>query len=285
MNETDRQPAFGDDTPDSPDALESRGVPVSVRRRRIAMALAATAVALALLLLPAVSTLQPGYHERYPDSRESIKYWSESTHARMSCAGCHMEPGLKATLEYGLRAIPVFYSQLFSGPSKNDLLGPPSSKACNKCHTTDRRVSADGDLLIPHRAHVETLGIECARCHSDLVHSKNPRGLNRPKMTGCTESCHDGKRATDKCAKCHTGKQIPDSHGQKDWLRIHQAESKKTDCESCHAWSPDFCNDCHVKRPASHRGNWKTLHAARARTQGESSCRFCHEAKFCTECH
>jgi hypothetical protein len=266
--------------------LGESNTPIRLRRSGlIAITVAAVLVALALLIVPGITTLQPGYHERFPGSRESIQHWRESSHARMTCGECHLEPGSKGVVEYGLKAIPVFYSQLLSGKRSTDLLGPPSSQACMKCHSTTRQVSADGDLLIPHRTHIDKLGIECAECHGNLVHTKNPRGLNRPRMTGCVESCHDGKRATDKCEKCHTGKQVPDSHRQKNWLQIHQTESKKVECRSCHEWSPDFCADCHSRRPASHQGNWRKLHADKAKTRGESVCRFCHEAKFCTKCH
>jgi len=252
--------------------------------RGIVVGLVALVVLLALVL-PGVLTLRPAYYNRYAATRESIDQWRSSTHARMSCGGCHLEPGLRSHIEYGFKAVPAFYSQLFQGPTENNLLGSPSSAACRKCHTIDRRVSADGDLLIPHLAHIDKLDIECSQCHANLVHANNEKGLNRPPMTGCVASCHNGKTATDQCNDCHTGKQVPDSHKQGNWLKIHQDESKKQDCTSCHGWSPDYCDQCHSKRPDSHSGNWKKNHSKRASAEGDEGCLFCHERAFCEDCH
>jgi hypothetical protein len=104
-------------------------------------------------------------------------------------------------------------------------------------------------------------------------------------MSTCLNLCHDGVKATNKCVKCHTRKQTPASHAAKDWLQIHGSMAEKIDYGKCHSWTPDFCRDCHRKKPASHAGNWKKEHATHAKQRG-NGCLVCHSvATFCKKCH
>lgn len=256
------------------------------RRLVIRVALILLAVAfVVILVLPVVSVLQPGYYRRYPALGERMDNWKTSTHSKISCIACHVEPGAASFVTFAARSVPAFYSQLFTGPSDTNLLPAPSREACQKCHTQYRKVAPSGDLLIPHKAHVEVLDMECNECHKDLVHSLNRRGFNRPEMESCLEQCHDGDTASAECIDCHTRKQTPESHASKDWLAVHGAEAESgVDCAECHDWTPNYCSECHEKRPASHVGNWKKGHAEHAKIRGDG-CLVCHEEKFCKECH
>ena len=238
-----------------------------------------------LLVLPVFSTLQPAYYDRYPSLRGRMAAWRQSTHALVPCSGCHVNPGVGGFMTFAARSIPAFYSQLFFGPQTTNLLQVPDRKACQKCHTSYRQVSAGGDLLIPHRAHVEVLKINCAVCHKNLVHSLNAQGFNKPEMSTCLNTCHNGVTATNQCNKCHTQKAMPANHLQKNWLQIHPTMTKTINCGQCHAWAPDYCRQCHLKRPPTHVGNWKTGHAAVAKAEGTKGCLFCHGQAFCKNCH
>jgi hypothetical protein len=270
--------------PDDTAKVEVDSAPPA-RRRWVPWVIVAAVALLIALVLPVLSTLQPRYYERYPSLRHRMDGWRHSTHARMKCVDCHVDPGAANFLSFAARSVPAFYSQLIQGPSKTNLLRAPDRFACQKCHTTYRRVSPGGDLLIPHRAHVMVLNVNCVVCHKDLVHTKNARGFNRPEMQTCLAECHDGKKATNKCTKCHTRKQTPDSHSQPDWLQVHSTQKGKVNCDSCHGWAPDYCDKCHQQRPKSHTGNWKKNHQFRAKERGKG-CLFCHGgAKFCKKCH
>lgn len=242
-------------------------------------------IAFVAVALPVFSMLQPAYYERYPALRARMGHWETSTHSRISCMECHVEPGVRGALTFAAGSVPAFYSQLLSGPSQTNLLKPPSKAACQTCHTTYRKVAPSGDLLIPHRAHVEVLGMECTECHVDLVHSLNRRGFNRPEMEGCLERCHDGDKASDECVDCHTRKEVPASHRTPDWLGSHGEAASNEACGECHDWTPDYCADCHERRPASHTGNWKKGHA-RPASERSDGCLVCHGGeRFCKECH
>jgi hypothetical protein len=262
----------------------SAGAPA--RKFRFPVKSAIALFLIVLLGLPVVSLLQPEYYRRYPDLGKRMDNWAGSTHARIPCAGCHVTPSPVGFLTFAAKSVPAFYSQLLNGPRPANLFGVPGRAACQECHTSYRQVSPRGDLLIPHRAHVEVLKLDCAVCHKDLVHSRNSLGYNRPMMSACLATCHDGKSATDQCIKCHTRKQVPENHRRKDWLAVHSTLARTIDCGSCHAWSPDYCRTCHLKRPKSHEGNWKTLHATSAKAQGTKGCLVCHEGgKSCKKCH
>ena len=243
-------------------------------------------VVIVVLGLPAFSMLQPRYFERYPDLKSRMHNWSTSTHARIPCSGCHVDPGPQGAIRFGIEAIPAFYSQLLHGPRPSNLLQVPDRFACQKCHTNYRQVSPNGDLLIPHRAHVEVLKINCPVCHKNLVHSRNTEGFNAPEMSTCLNLCHNGVKATNKCVKCHTRKQVPDNHKQPSWLQIHSTMTEKVNCGTCHGWAPNYCRQCHQNRPASHAGNWKKLHQFRVKERGTKGCYFCHGGqRFCKKCH
>jgi len=261
--------------------------PVGSRRvdwKRLAAIAAALAVVV-LLVLPVFSTLQPGYYERYPSLRARMASWRTSTHAKVACGDCHVDPGPIGFVTFAAKSVPAFYSQLLFGPKATNLLSVPNTVACERCHTTYRQISPNGDLLIPHRAHVDVLQIKCAVCHKNLVHSLNTLGFNKPEMATCMV-CHDGKQAVDQCVKCHTQKQVPDNHKAANWLDIHSTMVKTIDCAKCHGFTPDFCHTCHSQRPPSHVGNWKTLHAAAVPVRGVKNCYVCHDVKtFCGKCH
>jgi hypothetical protein len=257
-----------------------------VSRRLLIGGVAAVVILVVLaILVPVISTLQPDYYRRYQALGLRMDHWETSTHSRISCAGCHIEPGFSGVVSFTAASVPAFYSQLISGPDDTNLLRAPRRVACQKCHTSYRSVAPSGDLLIPHRAHVEVLGMECVTCHEDLVHSFNRRGFNRPEMETCLALCHDGDSATDECIKCHTRKDAPDTHMAEDWLVLHGQMAESEDCGACHDWTPGYCAECHEKRPASHVGNWKTGHAVSARIRGDG-CTVCHGGEeFCNQCH
>lgn len=257
-----------------------------MKRRLIIWGAVALIVLVVLALaVPIISTLQPDYYRRYSALGLRMDHWATSTHSRISCAECHVNPGIGGFLTFAVRSVPSFYSQLLQGPDDTNLLKAPEKVACQKCHTSYRSVAPSGDLLIPHRAHVEVLGLECVVCHKDLVHSLNRDGFDRPEMETCLEQCHDGDTASNECVDCHTRKQTPESHMQEDWLQSHGDMAESEDCGQCHDWTPGYCAECHEKRPESHVGNWKSGHAESARVRGDG-CIVCHGGEeFCKQCH
>jgi hypothetical protein len=241
-------------------------------------------VALAVLVLVGVPTylaLRPSFMERYDKYEEPYATWSESTHSEVACRRCHIKPGIVAQTAYAARMLGEYYLSLAPIAREPDLLQPPSNEACNRCHMDLRTVSPSGDLNIPHRAHVDMLGMRCVQCHSHLVHEPGPHGTNTPSMEGCL-TCHDGTTAKADCSACHTDKDPPDTHLQATWLVEHGAAADES-CSSCHEWTEGWCGDCHAKRPRSHGEDWRARH--RYGVEEHRNCEVCHTGEDCIRCH
>ena len=169
--------------------------------------------------VPMYTARQSEYYKGFNGTKDYYRTWKISTHEKMSCIECHVEPGSQNRVIFVARAVGEHYIR-FIASGKTNLFQRPTRQACQECHTTYRVVSASGDLLVPHRAHIEILKMSCADCHHAVVHTQNTRGINTPRMETCLK-CHNGEKASAKCKSCHTEKAYPKSHQAKDWLEVH----------------------------------------------------------------
>ena len=238
------------------------------------------------LVLPVVSMLQPGYYRRYPALGQRMDHWATSTHSKISCAQCHIEPGAKGFLTFAAESIPAFYSQLLQGPTNTNLLKAPSRAACQKCHTSYRRVA-------PERrpAHPAPRARRDAQARMRRL-PQGPRALAQPPRI---QPARDGGRAsrsvttaTRRATSASTAtpaRRRPPATRRRTGSRSTGAWPRPKTAATCHDWTPDYCAECHEKRPPSHVGNWKKDHGPLAKQRGDG-CLVCHGGeKFCKECH
>ena len=268
---------------EDPADREAEGsAPATGRRlaRRVVLALAVGLVL--LLVLGGYLAAQPRFFSRYPGLQPRYTPWAASTHAETGCEGCHVRPRTLDRAIYRVRMAGEFYASLVSRSRIPAVFATPTDEACLACHSDLRTVSPEGDLKIPHRAHVSVLKMRCVECHEFLVHEKSPEGRRTPPMAGCLR-CHDGDRARNACSACHTDKDAPASHKAADWLVVHGRTSVGSDCIRCHKWAADWCSDCHSQRPRSHTADWRKIHGARIARH--RSCEACHAGTFCIRCH
>jgi len=181
-----------------------------LQRRTVLIIVAAVLVVALFVALPAFISSRPAFFDRYPQLEVAYSTWSESTHAEVACEQCHVPPNALARTGYRLLMVGQVYLVPF-GPAAPDVFRTPTNEACLACHNDLRTVSPEGDLQIPHRAHVTVLEMDCVECHNYLVHDESPSGGHVPEMEGCLE-CHDGDRAKDNCTACHTEKAAPATH-------------------------------------------------------------------------
>ncbi len=255
---------------------------MSPARRRLLLRLSVAALVVAVLVVvPGYSALQPGFYKRYAGMTDEYEAWRTSNHAKVACRSCHVRPGF-ARVGHSARMLGEFYLSRMWPSRTPSVLTTPTSAACSDCHFDLRTVSPSGDLLIPHRAHVEILKMDCVACHNYLVHEANPEGKHTPRMVACLE-CHDGEAAKNACTACHTEKAAPENHQSPQWVIVHADEQAKTDCEQCHGWTEDWCADCHSRRPRSHVEKWRSKH--KLQVEKRRNCEACHEAAFCVRCH
>lgn len=235
-----------------------------------------------LVLIPGYIALQPAFVQRYANLSPAHSTWSTSVHAQVSCQQCHVSPRPTAQAAYAARMIGEFYLSLVARNRTPEIYSRPTNAACESCHIDLRTVSPRGDLNIPHRAHVSVLKMECVKCHQYLVHEKSPEGKHTPTMASCL-TCHDGKLAKNSCSTCHTAKAIPDSHKAANWTAVHAQMQDKVDCKPCHAWTENWCADCHARRPRDHGPDWRAKHGDQVKKH--RNCEACHQAAFCVRCH
>jgi predicted CXXCH cytochrome family protein len=166
------------------------------------------------------------------------------------------------------------------------------------------------NLKFNHRLHAPRAG--CDFCHPAEATTTTPGAWDLPSMALCL-TCHDGKRATSRCAACHltepdgrlktdlappgapagAGKLAPsgslrgvDAHGP-TFRRDHaQAGREEGYCLTCHRRSE--CMDCHggvVRPPDIHPSDYVSLHGNDAR-RNTPDCGSCHRNQtFCVGCH
>lgn len=242
------------------------------------------AVVVVLVVVPALFAVQPAVIGGRGDLKVAHETLLLSKHGDVPCQGCHADPKVASQAGYGARMLGQLYLSFVGGDDATASFPPPSNAACLNCHKKLVKTSPKGDLLIPHRAHVDILKVPCVTCHRYLVHEESPEGRHTPPMAVCL-TCHDGKQAKNACTTCHTAKAAPDTHKASDWLVVHPQVAKTTDCAKCHGWIDNWCADCHDRRPPSHTKDWRERHATAVAVKKPRNCESCHVASFCTECH
>lgn len=272
----------------------------NTRRRAVASTIVLAAIVYVLVYGVVEVTSLPGFclrgcHEMEPH----YNTWKASVHAEVRCDACHVHPGFKNKLLHKFVTMKELWAHITDSYERPIIAKEhvPVNEACERCHSTKREFTPTGDLVIPHEKHKGTKGApkKCITCHSRVVHGEPAvldengniirRAKTSPPMELCLDMCHDGKKAPNECEKCHTKKQTPDTHKAANWLQMHGQASKTTDCKKCHAWRPDYCNDCHSQKPDTHLGLWRTDHRKRFVGEAKPGCEACHSNEFCIRCH
>lgn len=211
---------------------------------------------------------------------------------RVTCVDCHFEPGVIGYTRgkiYSLMKLTEYGTRNYeTPPPSTELL---TSTACLECHGSDRRPDfQDGHnvtdasdptypriavmeqykpettIMFPHDYHVNEAQVQCAECHSAVVHG--------------TELIKDKPQADNKpefCASCHAGDIAPILFGE---IKLSGRE--------------------HPGVPKIDTALWRNQHWKLSRGPGEiegvrydkiekDTCLACHkeptEAKNCKSCH
>lgn len=277
---SDEQGGQRDASGSDPARKTARAIP-RTRRRVVRLGVAVLVIAV-LIVVPGYFALQPRFLASHSSVGVEQATLSMSAHAGLACQSCHVPPSLVSQAAYSAKMLGEFYLSFVSPGRRLDVFVPPTNAACQHCHTELVTTSPKGDLIIPHRAHVDVLKLQCVKCHAYLVHAKSPEGKHTPPMAACL-TCHDGKQAKSACVTCHTAKAAPETHKAADWLVVHPLRQQGADCAKCHGWTKNWCADCHARRPPSHSAVWRTTHPAAVKTR--RNCEVCHTASSCARCH
>jgi hypothetical protein len=260
-------------------------------------------------------------------------YPLEGKHAKVKCNDCHADGRYKDTPEtcigchkkddehkgqYGNKCESCHSANSWKeitfnhdADTKYPLRGKHRTTACNECHTGAlyRQKLSDQcwDCHKRDDKHKESLGKDCASCHSESGWKDPPRfdhGRTRFPLLGkhikadCKD-CHKNamyKEAPLDCFACHEkddkhegtlGKACVDCHTERDWKSTEgrfDHDKTKFALRGGHATSKIKCGDCHKGGLKGYRGTDTTCFSCHKKddkhdgTQGQK-CEQCHTDK------
>ncbi len=223
-------------------------------------------------------------HEMTPE----VATWQVSSHSKVSCVACHIEPGVKSLVTHKISALTQLYKHITrTVPDPIVMPHPIKNEACIECHSMARKVTTSGDILIPHDKHLEQ-GIACVACHAGVAHGfVAERGLNGKKdySTWTTEKAEkvmnfdETKLAMEVCMNCH--EQV--NEGKMPWLEhegLGQSEKQRMEESLGYVQKQEENTTGTVAVPAQH-----TTVAAESKLKAPMSCSACHSASMTPDTH
>ncbi|WP_240035307.1 cytochrome c3 family protein [Neobacillus notoginsengisoli] len=249
-------------------------------------------------------------HEMQPE----FATFEASAHSQISCVQCHIQPGAVNMLTHKMKSMKEVYYHLTGIPEQ--IVQTPGEAipniSCQQCHTTNRLVTASGDLMVNHKKHIDE-GIPCITCHAGVAHGKiADRKLNTEKDRHLWTADNAEKLMTKEymdpnmgtCIDCHDKV----NKGQKPWEDVayslpRQVEHGSSKVETADANKAENtgksqqiilqaigmqhedvklsmeCSTCHkeVDTPATHkRDKWKVQHGETA-YKNVDQCVNCHK--------
>lgn len=170
--------------------------------------------------------------------------------------------------------------------------------------------AAAGDLIFPHRTHIEEGGLECSSCHGAADSSRNATDNLLPSLRSCF-SCHDsvetgwaGRASLVPRAQAYIGRFAHKTHtanAKISCLACHKGVEKSVTeseqylpampvCVACHTNKnqPGYCFLCHLKGkkllPRDHQGDYRATHGTAVYAKS-TECTMCHSVDMCQSCH
>ncbi len=150
-------------------------------------------------------------HEMNPN----IFTWEISSHNKVGCLNCH--PNIqKADFIY------KHWKGFYETPIVAKTFIPNGT--CNQCHSETREMSFSRGKIVPHELH-KLKGVDCIDCHGSISHFNISKQLiadgvkdvtkfdskeakkywtDKPVSMATCMRCHNGDKATNKCADCHS---------------------------------------------------------------------------------
>lgn len=195
------------------------------------MLLVIGAIGLVVGVVPALSLLRYtttnpsfclGCHSTGETTDVGKKSLVHPSYSKVPCIECHADP---ARSFRGLFIVAEGYRGGFSAEPER------VSANCRRCHGDILKGESPRfkfnalNIKIPHRFHVETVGVRCTECHSNITHEKSTPATNRPHMEACLR-CHAADAKAASCRKCHPTGLLP---------LPQVALASPAECSRCHS--------------------------------------------------
>lgn len=158
---------------------------------------------------------QAAFCENCHEMKPNLFTWEISSHSRIGCLNCHTNIQ-KGDFLY------KHWRGFFETPIAAKTFIP--NETCNQCHSPNREMSFSRGKIVPHELH-HRKGVDCIDCHSSVSHFNisqrlraagvkdvsnfDPREAkkfrtDKPVGMAVCMRCHNGDKATNKCAACHS---------------------------------------------------------------------------------
>lgn len=216
---------------------------------------------------------------------ESVLIFSHRFHVaeqEFECSSCHID------IESSSKAVDDNLPTMDECGSCHDV---EDDETCGLCHLIADEPEAiertEREILFNHQFHLDN-NVDCMTCHSGIDNSPAAGRHFLPSMKICLD-CHNGQKADNSCAKCHSGNiTLSDIHPL-DWRHQHgdKASSDMNYCLDCHSQN-QFCLSCHFGDNTNrqiHELNFQFTHGLDAQSKN-ADCAKCHSRQmFCVSCH
>lgn len=232
--------------------------------------------------------------------------WQVSTHSRVNCVSCHIDPGPVSFLKFNQSGIKHLYSAAigdYVSPIRK--LKPVADGACERCHEINGLPGSTKKVLVPHDIH-KSKRVNCTKCHRGIVHfniserrvtfagdynqwdsamalsmADQPE-FSQVSMETCIR-CHRLRKAPLGCTGCHSEDRRPAIHRDKDFLSVKHGSLANNDirnCDTCHRFMSEQQAD-NLSEPEKFleyldRGQ---------KQQGVSAVSYARINDFCRDCH
>lgn len=247
-------------------------------------------VALAVLFVAAVVAFSAvnriGTCEVCHVIKPEVATYKQTVHYRagVGCQQCHTKPG---AFNYFIRNLQgatnliLYASRQYELPITTYV----GSNNCVQCHPNSQ-IEKDlvlGNIRVNHKG-LREAGYQCLTCHANISHPGTQLEVARTsqnKMSICAR-CHDGKQLPDTCSTCHISG-VP-ANAPKVAMRL---QVTATQCRGCHE-KKSFCTECHNGLEMPHPKRWNKVHGGVVLDRGKTVCASCHLKKnpeFCIDCH
>lgn len=218
--------------------------------------------------------------------KPEVATYKQTAHYRagVGCQKCHTKPGVFNYLIRNLQGssnLILYVSNQYERPITTYV----GSGNCVQCHPNEQ-IEKDlvvGNIRVNHKG-LREAGYQCLTCHANISHPGTLLEVARSsqnKMSICAR-CHDGKQLPDTCSTCHIGG-VP-ATAPKVAMRLHVSA---TQCRGCHE-QKTFCTKCHNGLQMPHPKRWNNTHGGIVLNRGKTICVSCHlktDPKFCIRCH
>lgn len=273
---------------------------------------------------------ETGWTDTDFDHAKKTRFALEDKHARLQCDDCHANARYKDTPrtcvgchkkddahkgQYGSKCESCHGAKAWKDIAFNHdtdthyvLRGKHRKAACNDCHTgplyKQKLSTSCWDCHKRDDKHQETLGRDCASCHSEsgwkeparFDHDKTPFPLLGKHLKADCQDCHKSKlfkEAPLACQACHQkddkhlgtlGPDCVNCHTERDWRSTagrFNHDLTRFALRNAHAAAKVKCSDCHSGGPAHFKGTASTCYACHQKddkhegTQGQQ-CAQCH---------